>query len=123
MVFSALLLLVFMGSPVFVKKGVAVRKGSSREPFVVVRSIIEPSWAGPSLRTIFMDKNIVGYCGYIGLISFVAYQPATGSISGILRGSAPDSLHRDKRLGGHAARGCAWFDDRRMTRRRRTNEI
>jgi hypothetical protein len=65
-----------MGSPVFVKKGVAVRKGSSREPFVVVRSIIEPSWAGPSLRTIFMNKNIVGYCGYIGLISFVGYRPA-----------------------------------------------
>ena len=42
---------------------------------VVVRSIIEPIWAGPSLRTIFMDKNIVGYCGYSDLISFVAYRP------------------------------------------------
>jgi len=37
--------------------------------------IIEPIWAGPSLRTIFINKNIVGYCGYIGLISFVAYRP------------------------------------------------
>jgi hypothetical protein len=42
---------------------------------VVVRSIIEPIWAGPSLRTIFMDKNIVGYCGYSDLISFVIYRP------------------------------------------------
>jgi hypothetical protein len=24
-----------------------------------------------------MNKNIAGYCGYIGLISFVAYRPAT----------------------------------------------
>jgi hypothetical protein len=64
-----------MGSPVFVKKGVAVRKGELARTVVVVRSIIEPIWAGPSLRTIFMDKNIVGYCGYSALISFVTYQP------------------------------------------------
>jgi hypothetical protein len=64
-----------MGSPVFVKKGVAVRKGELARTIVVVRSIIEPIWAGPSLRTIFMDKNILGYCGYSGLISFVAYRP------------------------------------------------
>jgi hypothetical protein len=68
-------MLVFMGSPVFVKKGVAVRKGKLARTVVVVRSIIELIWAGPSLRTIFMNKNIAGYCGYIGLISFVAYRP------------------------------------------------
>jgi hypothetical protein len=68
-------MLDFMGSPVFVKRGVAVRKGRLARTIVVVRSIIEPIWAGPSLRTIFMNKNIVGYCGYIGLISFIVYRP------------------------------------------------
>jgi hypothetical protein len=66
-----------MDSPVFVKRGVAVRKGKLARTIVVVRSIVEPIWAGPSLRTIFMNKNIAGYCRYIGLISFVAYRPAT----------------------------------------------
>ncbi|WGS50180.1 hypothetical protein LFL96_01330 [Paraburkholderia sp. D15] len=64
-----------MGSPVFVKKVWLCETGSSREPFVVVRSIVEPIWAGPSLRTIFMDKNIAGYCGYIDLVSFAVYRP------------------------------------------------
>jgi hypothetical protein len=45
------------------------------QAIVVVRSIVEPFWAGPSLRTIFMNKNIVGYCGYSDLISFAAYRP------------------------------------------------
>jgi hypothetical protein len=31
-----------------------------------------------------MNKNIVGYCGYIGLISFVAYRPVNTS-----RGDVP----------------------------------
>jgi hypothetical protein len=112
-----------MGSPVFVKKGVAVRKGSSREPLFVVRSIIEPSWAGPSLRTIFMDKNIVAYCGYIDLISFVGYRPATALDAGNLTLLPVDSLHRAKWRETRATRGYHAFDDIRMTRRRRTGEI
>jgi hypothetical protein len=72
-------MLDFMGSPVFVKRGVAVRKGKLARTIVVVRSIVEPIWAGPSLRTIFMNKNIAGYCGYIGLISFIVYRPDKAS--------------------------------------------
>ncbi|HEX7932369.1 MAG TPA: hypothetical protein VF573_04710 [Paraburkholderia sp.] len=64
-----------MGSPIFVKRGVAVRKGKLARTIVVVRSIIEPIWARPSLRTIFINKNIVGYCRYIGLVSFVVDGP------------------------------------------------
>jgi hypothetical protein len=66
---------VFMDSPVFVKKGVAVRKGKLARTIVVVRPIIEPIWAGPSLRTIFINKNMARYCRYIGLIRFVVYRP------------------------------------------------
>jgi len=40
-----------MDSPVFVKRGVAVRKGKLARTIVVVRSIVEPIWAG----TIFAD--------------------------------------------------------------------
>jgi hypothetical protein len=75
-----------MGSPVFVKKGVAVRKGELAR-IVVVRSIIEPIWAGPSLRTIFMNKNIVGYCGYSDLISFVTYRPDKAVASSVVTAS------------------------------------
>jgi hypothetical protein len=86
-----------MGSPVFVKKGVAVRKGELGRTIVVVRSIIEPIWAGPSLRTIFMDKNIVGYCGYIDLISFVAYRPDKAPAVGAPAVSPQTSPRRAKR--------------------------
>jgi hypothetical protein len=64
-----------MGSPVFVKRVWLCEWGELARTIVVVRSIIEPIWAGPSLRTIFMNKNIVAYCGYSDLISFVAYRP------------------------------------------------
>ncbi|WP_156924579.1 hypothetical protein [Burkholderia sp. WSM2230] len=53
-----------------------MRKGKLARTNVVIRLIVEPIWAGPSLRTIFINKNMAGYCGYIGLISFVAYRPA-----------------------------------------------
>jgi hypothetical protein len=76
-------MLVFMGSPVFVKKVWLCERGARANLLFVVRSIVEPNWAGPSLRTIFMDKNIVGYCGYIGLISFVAYRPDKGVSVGL----------------------------------------
>src|SRR6185437_2370694 len=82
-VFSALLMLVFMDSPVFFEKGAAVRKGSSREAGIVVRCIVEPIWARPSLRTIFMDKNVGGYCGYSDLISLVAYRSAIAPAGGL----------------------------------------
>jgi len=86
-----------MGSPVFVKRGVAVRKGELARTIVVVRSVIEPIWAGPSLRTIFMNKNIVGYCGYIGLISFVAYRPDKGLADGTLAVPPQTARQRAKR--------------------------
>jgi hypothetical protein len=31
-----------------------------------------------------MDKNIAGYCRYIGLVSFVAYRPDTDSAISVL---------------------------------------
>jgi hypothetical protein len=73
-----------------------VRKGKLARTIVVVRSVIEPIWAGPSLRTIFMDKNIVGYCGYIGLISFVAYRPDKARVPAA-RAAAPQSSPRDEK--------------------------
>jgi hypothetical protein len=90
-------MLVFMGSPVFVKRGVAVRKGALARTVVVVRSIIEPIWARPSLRTIFMDKNIVGYCGYSVLISFVIYQPDKACAAHALTASRRTSRFGAKR--------------------------
>jgi hypothetical protein len=86
-----------MGSPVFVKKGAAVRKGELARMIVVVRSIIEPIWAGPSLRTIFMDKNIVGYCGYSDLISFVIYRPDKPVITHAITASPRTSRFGAKR--------------------------
>jgi hypothetical protein len=89
-----------MDSPVFVKRGMAVRKGELARSSVVVRSVIEPIWAGPSLRTIFMDKNIAGYCGYIGLVSFVVYRPAIALLIGVLIGptlaSRPDERRKHR---------------------------
>jgi hypothetical protein len=85
-----------MGSPVFVKSGVAVRKGALARTVVVVRSIIEPIWAGSSLRTIFMDKNIAAYCRYIGLVSFVAYRPDSAVVIDALSRPQPISLHHAK---------------------------
>jgi hypothetical protein len=70
-----------------------------------------------------MDKNIVGYCGYIGLISFVAYRPAIASVFSILKALPADSPHRAKRLRGHATRACEASDEIRMTHRRRPDEI
>jgi hypothetical protein len=35
-----------------------------------------------------MDKNIVGYCGYIDLISFVAYRPDIAALALRFRGGA-----------------------------------
>jgi hypothetical protein len=64
---------------------------------VVVRSIIEPIWAGPSLRTIFMDKNIVGYCGYSDLISFVTYRPDKAEALYVLTASPRTSRFGAKR--------------------------
>jgi hypothetical protein len=71
-----------MGSPVFVKKGVWLCGGEARASgFFVVRWIAELIWAGPSLRTIFADKNMACYCRYIGLISFVGYLSVIGLIT------------------------------------------
>jgi len=47
-----------------------------------------------------MNKNIAGYCGYIGLISFVAYRPATDLHAHML--AAPPQTRR-------AARSCARY--------------
>ncbi|MFL9963265.1 hypothetical protein PQR02_19725 [Paraburkholderia sediminicola] len=33
-----------------------------------------------------MDKNIAGYCGYIGSVSFVAYRPAIALLIGVVIG-------------------------------------
>ncbi|SIT35116.1 hypothetical protein BN2475_40004 [Paraburkholderia ribeironis] len=33
-----------------------------------------------------MDKNIVAYCGYIGLVSFVAYRPGNASTVSVFAG-------------------------------------
>ncbi|MGN8135995.1 hypothetical protein ACTJLC_14900 [Paraburkholderia sp. 22099] len=43
-----------------------------------------------------MDKNIVGYCGYIGLISFVAYRPDKARVPAA-RAAAPQSSPRDEK--------------------------
>lgn len=64
---------------------------------VVVRSISEPIWAGPSLRTIFMDKNIVGYCGYSDLISFVTYRPDKAATEYVVNASQRTSRFGAKR--------------------------
>jgi hypothetical protein len=112
-----------MGSPVFVKRGVAVRKGELARTIVVVRSIIEPIWAGPSLRTIFMNKNIVGYCGYIGLISFVAYRPDKALADRALAVPPQVLPHRAKRCSHCGRRVDNASDDTRMTHRRRNDQI
>jgi len=44
-----------------------------------------------------MDKNIVGYCGYIGLISFVAYLPDKAHAAGALAAPPQTAPHRAKR--------------------------
>jgi hypothetical protein len=59
-----------------------------------------------------MDKNIVGYCRYIDLISFVAYRPATASVFGILIEFRSISLHRTKRRAGHATMAGNVSNDR-----------
>ncbi|WP_223964150.1 hypothetical protein [Paraburkholderia sabiae] len=66
-----------MGSPVFVKK-VWLCGGALAGSVLVIRLIVEPigGW-DKSLRTIFMDKNICAYCGYMGLNSLVNFQPDT----------------------------------------------
>jgi hypothetical protein len=116
-------MLVFMGSPVFVKKGVAVRMGELARIIVVVRSIIEPIWAGPSLRTIFINKNIVGYCGYIGLISFVAYRPDKPLADSALAVPPQILRHRAKRYSHCGRRVDNALNDTRMTHRRRNDQI
>jgi hypothetical protein len=58
-------------------KGVAVRRGARRiracYPFDRRANL---GW-DKSLRTIFMDKNIYAYCGFMGLNSLVNFQPDT----------------------------------------------
>jgi hypothetical protein len=44
-----------------------------------------------------MNKNIAGYCGYIGLISFVAYRPAIALIIGVLMKPTPASRPDERR--------------------------
>ncbi|WP_157763713.1 hypothetical protein [Paraburkholderia aromaticivorans] len=44
-----------------------------------------------------MNKNIVGYCGYIGLISFVAYRPDKGLADGTLAVPPQTARQRAKR--------------------------
>src|SRR6185437_11186531 len=82
-VFSALLMLVFMDSPVFFKRGCGCAKGELARSRVIVHWIVEPIWARSSLRTIFMDKNVGGYCGYSDLISLVAYRSAIAPAGGL----------------------------------------
>ncbi|MGE8491315.1 MAG: hypothetical protein ACN6OQ_23375 [Paraburkholderia nemoris] len=90
---------------------------------VVVRSIIEPIWAGPSLRTIFMNKNIVGYCRYIGLISFVAYRPDKAMAESVLAVPPQVLPQRAKRCSHCSGRVDNASDDTRMTHRRRNDQI
>jgi hypothetical protein len=63
-----------MGSPVFVKKGVG-RLWRSRKALFFRRSQAWPFWADPSLRTIFLVKNIRCYRRYIGRISLPPTKP------------------------------------------------
>ncbi|WP_188130700.1 hypothetical protein [Paraburkholderia panacisoli] len=44
-----------------------------------------------------MKKNIAGYCGYIGLVSFVAYRPVIALISGVLMKPTPASRPDERR--------------------------
>ncbi|AFT84300.1 hypothetical protein BUPH_04064 [Paraburkholderia phenoliruptrix BR3459a] len=82
----------------------AVRKGKLAQTIVVVRLIVEPIWAGPSLRTIFINKNMAGYCGYISPISFVAYRPAKRPCQARGRGTAASAPARAKQR-RHASAG------------------
>jgi hypothetical protein len=54
-------------------------RGALARTVVVIRSTVEPIWAGPSLRIIFINKNIAAYCRYIGLIRLVAYRLDNGA--------------------------------------------
>jgi hypothetical protein len=112
-----------MGSPVFVKRVWLCERGSSREPFFVVRSIVEPIWAGPSLRTIFMDKNIAGYCRYIGLVSFVEYRPDNAVPINVHALPSPVLLRRAKHGQHHVRRGDNASNDLWMTQCRSNDEI
>ncbi|QXE07158.1 hypothetical protein BJG93_34955 [Paraburkholderia sprentiae WSM5005] len=71
-----------MGSPVL-SKGVWLREGALARDVVVIRSTVESIGAGPSLRTIFIDKNIAAYCRYIGLISLVGYRLGTALLASL----------------------------------------
>ncbi|MBW9104410.1 hypothetical protein [Paraburkholderia phenoliruptrix] len=93
-----------------------MRKGELAPTNVVIRLIVEPIWAGPSLRTIFINKNMAGYCGYIGLISFVVYRPANAASDAAL--TVAGGPLRPARSGARAAPAADnASDDMPMTRR------
>jgi len=99
-----------------------VRKGKLARTNVVIRLIVEPIWAGPSLRTIFINKNMAGYCRYIGLISFIAYRPANAASNAAL--TVADGRDGPARSGAHAAPAADHAsDDMPMTRRRMNAKI
>ncbi|WP_147439444.1 hypothetical protein [Paraburkholderia sp. BL17N1] len=70
-----------------------------------------------------MNKNIVGYCRYIGLISFVAYRPDK-ALADSAPGVPPQVLaHRANRCSPCSGRIDNASDDMRMTHRRRNDQI
>ncbi|WP_168792334.1 hypothetical protein [Paraburkholderia aromaticivorans] len=70
-----------------------------------------------------MNKNIVGYCRYIGLISFVAYRPDKASADSTLAVPPQDLPHRAKRCSPCGRRVDNASDDTRMTHRGRNDQI
>ncbi|MFM0241177.1 hypothetical protein [Paraburkholderia phytofirmans] len=70
-----------------------------------------------------MNKNIVGYCRYIGLISFVAYRPDKALADGALAVSPQVLPQRAKRCSHCSEPVDNASDDMRMTHRRRNDQI
>ncbi|WP_146142479.1 hypothetical protein [Paraburkholderia sp. BL18I3N2] len=70
-----------------------------------------------------MNKNIVGYCRYIGLISFVAYRPDKALPDSALAVPPQVLPQRAKRCSPCSGRVDNASRDMLMTHRRRNDQI
>ncbi|WP_131799835.1 hypothetical protein [Paraburkholderia ginsengiterrae] len=70
-----------------------------------------------------MDKNIVGYCRYIGLVSFVAYRSDKARAARTLAAPPQTPTYRANRYRHGNGRVYITPQDMRMTHRDRYGEI
>ncbi|NYH18076.1 hypothetical protein [Paraburkholderia bryophila] len=70
-----------------------------------------------------MDKNIAGYCRYIGLVSFVEYRSDKAAPINASVLPRPFLLRRAKHRQRYVRSSDNASNDMRMTQRRRNDEI